>query len=822
MLNKPWRDLKNPNNLHDLGLEEPGVRLTAFSPRRDRPAIPSWTPPTPVSNEGCEETVDGAVYSVTSRKAPLQQLAALKGSKCHKEDAGPAKPCQSQCARLRAIRAGSLERLVENLLLAFNDNDSTYVNIFLATYRSFASPKQVLNLLLDRYTSLQRRLTESGTQSETSPNSHESRELRSSLANILGAWLEQYSEDLYEPPEHVRLRRLLPFLRQMLPDSALESRAQDLLSAFCSRVDPPKPDSNATFLPADCSPPDGTQKDLLSFPSDVIASQLTYMDAELFKRVVPYHCLGSVWSRRGRKDYQDSATTVRATVSQFNSVANCVITSILASRSRRPTVRAQLIERWIDVAQECRFLKSFSSLKAVLSALQSNAIYRLKKTWSFVPKDSICLYEELSQIFSGENNHFLSRELLMKEGTSKFATLDSNSKCTLKRLQIHKDMGMMQGTVPYLGTFLTDLTMLDTALPDTVEGGLINFEKRRREFELMAQIKLLQSACNNYSLHPDPNFLSSFYGHPRLPEEKSYAISCELEPPAEVTASPKTTRRKGGRHAKGTLPSLEGVQATGAAAHRLALSGETPESIDSLSVLSSGSSGSETELSLGLESPDLQGKSQFQSVSSSSLQSLDTSGISSGSSTMSNGVSDSVPPTERASDATNDTSNGSCVHPPVTLVPPEPKIHRRSLSAVSCYSTLSLPIYNQQVDGACIVRVSLERGNGNLYKSILLTSQDKTPAVVRKAMIKHNLEEEKREKFQLVQLLSDDKGILEEFVIPDNANVFYAMNTAANYNFVLRWKGLHRSDKKTGYLHSTLPRMRAKGLLSEKLAKITL
>ncbi|XP_075434896.1 ral guanine nucleotide dissociation stimulator isoform X11 [Ascaphus truei] len=741
-----------------------------------------------------EELDDGVIYSISLRKVQLHHTAN-KGQRWLGLENESALSLYETC-KVRTIKAGTLEKLVEYLVSAFKGNDSTYVTIFLCTYRAFATTKQVLDLLLNRFGRFHPQLN-----GEHSHKTVDDRlELKNTISSILGAWLDQYSEDFRQAPDYICLKQLIAYVRHNIPGSDVERRARNLLAHFQrqqnSELDPDVVDhASCTFrLLEEVSLGEG-KADFLSFRQEMVAEQFTVMDAVLFKKVVSYHCLGCIWSQRDKKGKEHLAPTIRATVSQFNSVTNCVISTCLSDRSLKPQHRAKVVERWIDVARECRILKNFSSLRAILSALQCNAVHRLKKTWDEVSRESFRIFMELSEIFSDDNNHSLSRELLIKEGTSKFATLDINPKRAQKRQQQQREMGVMQGTIPYLGTFLTDLVMLDTAMKDYMDGGLINFEKRRKEFEVIAQIKLLQSACNNYSFLPEESFVEWFHGVERLSEAESYNLSCEIEPLSESASNtlkakknPGIIKRWSDRQPASAEPCTS-VSSHSKSFDQLKCSPHLcgGDTTDSLSVTSAGSSSSDVEeinISFVPESPDCQEKKFWESTS---LSSLDTSGIGSGSSSASSSSVSSTPVSAN-------------------------RTHKRSVSGISSYSSLSLPLYNQQIDDCCIIRVSLDVDNGNMYKSILVTSQDKTPVVIRKAMAKHNLDGDRPEEYELVQIISEER----ELKIPDNANVFYAMNSGANYDFVLKKRGFSKGVKIKHGSSSTLPRMKQKGL---KIAK---
>ncbi|XP_054319975.1 ral guanine nucleotide dissociation stimulator-like 3 isoform X5 [Pongo pygmaeus] len=680
-----------------------------------------------------EETEDGAVYSVSLRRQSSQRWSPAQGP------GGSQAPSpivntflHYRTSKVRVLRAARLERLVGELVSGDREQDPSFVPAFLATYRTFVPTARLLGFLLPptppppppgleiKKTAVQ----------DLSFNKN----LRA-VVSVLGSWLQDHPQDFRDPPAHSDLGSVRTFLGWAAPGGAEARKAEKLLEEFLEEAEreqeeelpqvwtgPPRvaqtsdPDSSeACAEEEEGLMPRGPQ--LLDFSVDEVAEQLTLLDLELFSKVRPYECLGSVWSQRDRPGAAGASPTVRATVAQFNTVTGCVLGSVLGAPGLAAPQRAQRLEKWIRIAQCCRELRNFSSLRAILSALQSNPIYRLKRSWGAVSREPLSTFRKLSQIFSDENNHFSSREILFQEEATEGSQEKDNTPGSLPSKP-------PPGPVPYLGTFLTDLVMLDTALPDMLEGDLINFEKRRKEWEILARIQQLQRRCQSYTLSPHPPILAALHAQRQLTEEESYRLSRVIEPPAASCPSSPRIRRR--------------ISLTKCLSAKLSRE------------KSSSPSGSPGDPS----SP--------------------TSSVSPG----------SPPSSPRSRDAPAGSPPASPgPQGPSTKLPLSPDLPSPQPFALPLGSP-RIPLQAQQSSEARVIRISINNDHGNLYRSILLTSQDKAPSVVQRALRKHNVPQPWARDYQLFQVLPGDR----ELLIPDNANVFYAMSPVAPRDFMLRRK----------------------------------
>ncbi|XP_025832732.1 ral guanine nucleotide dissociation stimulator-like 1 [Agrilus planipennis] len=667
-----------------------------------------------------EERSEGAVYTVYLKKVRYHRPTRnISTSNSDSDD--EISHLEWETVRVRFVKAGTLKKLVEALATDDGELETTYINVFLATYRSFSNPKEVLKILLQRYEEL----------SEASCNGHSNKheQHKKTLVSALHVWLDSYPEDFKESPDHPALEQLLKFCEEHLIATELEAKVRHRIEKYKREQssDSLFNQTPAFVIRAAAGGTGWKNYKLPCVPVRHFAEQLTRMDVALFKKLVPHQCLGAVWSRRD-KSRSHEAATVLATINQFNAVSFRVISSVLVDVTLNPSKRAQIIVCWIDIAQELRVLKNFSSLKAIISGLQSNPIYRLQKTWLSVSKEKIELFEELARIFSEDNNQWTQRELLMREGTAKFAdTVGENDKQLQKVFQRqHNHVANISfGTIPYLGTFLTDLTMIDTAIPDITQDGLINFDKKRKEFEVLAQIKLLQGAANAYQLPEDPDFDTWFDSILVLDDRDAYLLSCQIEPSSNTSGVNKTRNKKGMGHKKN-------------------------DSVASTS--SSNSSQFYYEIDSTPSSPHnsidrkLSPSRMSNSSSCSSLPSLDASLNSSHSGSANNKL---LPP---PNSGTLSPSNSQKSSPDFYII--------KVTYETDCTET----------DGVV------------LYKSIMLSNNDRTPQVIRNAMMKLGLEGSP-DNYSLAQVLPD-----RELVLPQNANVYYAVNTAFNLNFILRPK----------------------------------
>ncbi|XP_055104051.1 RAS guanyl-releasing protein 4 isoform X3 [Symphalangus syndactylus] len=188
------------------------------------------------------------------------------------------------------------------------------------------------------------------------------------------------------------------------------------------------------------------------------------------------------------------------------------ITVMVLSRPG-PLQRAQVLDKFIHVAQRLRQLQNFNTLMAVTGGLCHSAISRLKDSHAHLSPDSTKALLELTELLASHNNYACYRRTW--------------AGCTGFRL-------------PVLGVHLKDLVSLHEAQPDRLPDGRLHLPKLNNLYLRLQELVALQGqhppcSANEDLLHLLTLSLDLFYT-----EDEIYELSYAREPrcPKSLPPSP--------------------------------------------------------------------------------------------------------------------------------------------------------------------------------------------------------------------------------------------------------------------------------------------
>ncbi|KHN95861.1 aimless RasGEF (aleA) [Metarhizium album ARSEF 1941] len=145
----------------------------------------------------------------------------------------------------------------------------------------------------------------------------------------------------------------------------------------------------------------------MDISDDDFADELTRIDWIMFSSIRIRDFVRHVSLSAAQKDKCRSLQNMNRMISHFNHIAKWVANMILLRDKAKH--RAQMLEKFMNIALKLRQLNNYNGLAAVLAGINGTAIHRLAQTRTLVPTDVQKRFARLVILMGTQKSHFAYR-----------------------------------------------------------------------------------------------------------------------------------------------------------------------------------------------------------------------------------------------------------------------------------------------------------------------------------------------------------------------------------------------------------------------------
>uniref|UniRef100_I3MMM0 Ras protein specific guanine nucleotide releasing factor 1 n=1 Tax=Ictidomys tridecemlineatus TaxID=43179 RepID=I3MMM0_ICTTR len=316
------------------------------------------------------------------------------------------------------------------------------------------------------------------------------------VLNVLRHWVSKHSQD-FETNEELKCK-VIGFLEEVMHDPELLTQERKAAANITRTLTQEDPGDNQITLEEITQMAEGVKAEPFENHSALeIAEQLTLLDHLVFKKIPYEEFFGQGWMKLEKNE---RTPYIMKTTKHFNDISNLIASEII--RNEDINARVSAIEKWVAVADICRCLHNYNAVLEITSSMNRSAIFRLKKTWLKVSKQTKALIDKLQKLVSSEGRFKNLREALK----------NCDPPC-----------------VPYLGMYLTDLAFIEEGTPNYTEDGLVNFSKMRMISHIIREIRQFQQTA--YKIEHQAKVTQYLLDQSFVMDEESlYESSLRIEP----------------------------------------------------------------------------------------------------------------------------------------------------------------------------------------------------------------------------------------------------------------------------------------------------